>query len=100
MWSSTEPWTAGSGPWTTAAARCCGSSKQRPASSAIPITFLVPDHKQYVAIYSGVGGWMGAVAQPTISLDRSVCGARGCPGAMKNLKKMTAPGDMLYVFSL
>jgi len=63
-----------------------------------PITFLGPDHKQYVAIYSGIGGWMGAVAQPTITTDDEYA-ALGVTGAMKNLKKMTAPGDTLYVFS-
>lgn len=63
-----------------------------------PITFLGPDHKQYVAIYSGIGGWMGAVAQPTISLDDPYA-ALGVPGAMKILKNVTAPGDLLYVFS-
>lgn len=64
-----------------------------------PIAFLGPDHKQYVAIYSGVGGWMGAIAQPTISLSDPYA-ALGAVGAMKNLKKMSAPGDTLYVFSL
>ena len=34
-----------------------------------PITFLGPDGKQYVAIYSGIGGWMGATALPSISTD-------------------------------
>ncbi len=29
-----------------------------------PMTYLGPDGKQYVAVYSGVGGWMGAVAFP------------------------------------
>lgn len=63
-----------------------------------PITFLGADHKQYVAIYSGIGGWMGAVAQPTISLDDPYA-ALGVPGALKTLKNVTAPGDLLYVFS-
>ena len=63
-----------------------------------PITFLGPDHKQYVAIYSGIGGWMGAVAQPTVTTDDEYA-ALGVTGAMKNLKKMTAPGDTLYVFA-
>jgi hypothetical protein len=30
-----------------------------------PMTHLGPDGKQYVAVYSGVGGWMGAVAFPS-----------------------------------
>ncbi len=27
-----------------------------------PMTYVGPDGKQYVAIYAGIGGWMGAVA--------------------------------------
>ncbi len=62
-----------------------------------PITFTGPDGHQYVAIYSGVGGWMGVVAQTYISTDDEYA-ALGVTGAMKNLKNMTAPGDMVYVF--
>ena len=63
-----------------------------------PITFLGPDHRQYIAIYSGVGGWMGAVAQPTVSLTDPYA-ALGVTGAMKDLKTMTTLGDVLYVFT-
>ncbi len=62
-----------------------------------PITYLGPDGKQYVAIYSGVGGWMGAVAFPEISADDSYA-ALGVVGAMKEIKKYTGPGDTVYVF--
>lgn len=62
-----------------------------------PITFRGPDGKQYIAIYSGVGGWMGAVALPTFSTDDPYAGL-GVVGAMKNIKKYTGPGDMVYVF--
>jgi PQQ-dependent dehydrogenase (methanol/ethanol family) len=62
-----------------------------------PITYLGPDGKQYVAVYSGVGGWMGAVAFPSISTDDPYAGL-GVVGAMKDIKKYTGPGDMLYVF--
>lgn len=62
-----------------------------------PITFKGADGRQYVAIYSGVGGWMGVVAQPFMSTDDEYA-ALGVTGAMKNIKKMTAPGDTLYVF--
>ena len=64
-----------------------------------PITYVGPDKKQYVAIYSGVGGWMGAVAQPDISADDPYA-ALGVVGAMKEIKKMTAPGGTLYVLGL
>jgi PQQ-dependent dehydrogenase (methanol/ethanol family) len=62
-----------------------------------PITYLGPDGKQYVAIYSGIGGWMGAVAFPDISIDDPYAGL-GVVGAMKEIKKYTGPGDTLYVF--
>jgi lanthanide-dependent methanol dehydrogenase len=62
-----------------------------------PITYLGPDGKQYVAIYSGVGGWMGAVAFPTVSADDPYA-ALGVVGAMKEIKKYTGPGDTVYVF--
>ncbi len=64
-----------------------------------PITYTGPDGKQYVAVYSGVGGWMGAVASPEISADDPYAGL-GVVGAMKDIKKYTAPGDTLYVFGL
>jgi PQQ-dependent dehydrogenase (methanol/ethanol family) len=65
---------------------------------ADPITFLGPDGKQYVAVYSGIGGWMGAVALPDVSTDDPYA-ALGVVGAMKPIKGMTQPGDLLYVFS-
>ena len=63
-----------------------------------PITFTGPDGKQYVAIYSGIGGWMGAAAFPSISTDDPYA-ALGAVGAMRKIKAATAPGDLLYVFS-
>lgn len=66
---------------------------------ADPITFRAPDGKQYIAIYSGVGGWMGAVAQPSISIDDPYA-ALGVTGAMAPIKKLTAPGSDLYIFTL
>jgi PQQ-dependent dehydrogenase (methanol/ethanol family) len=64
-----------------------------------PITYLGPDGKQYVVVYSGIGGWMGAVAFPEISADDPYA-ALGVVGAMKDIKKYTAPGSTVYVFSL
>jgi lanthanide-dependent methanol dehydrogenase len=66
---------------------------------ANPMTFVGPDGKQYVAVYSGIGGWMGAVAFPAISADDPYA-ALGVVGAMKDLKNVTAPGSMVYVFGL
>ncbi len=64
---------------------------------ANPITYLGPDGKQYIAVYSGIGGWMGAVAFPEISLDDPYA-ALGVVGTMKDIKKFTAPGSVVYVF--
>ena len=64
-----------------------------------PMTYLGPDGKQYVAIYSGIGGWMGAVAFPAIS-DDDPYAALGVVGAMQGIKDYTAPGNSLFVFSL
>ncbi|HVN19388.1 MAG TPA: PQQ-dependent dehydrogenase, methanol/ethanol family, partial [Dongiaceae bacterium] len=62
-----------------------------------PMTFKGPDGRQYVAVYSGIGGWMGAAALPDLSLDDPYA-ALGITGAMKTIKQATGPGDLLYVF--
>lgn len=62
-----------------------------------PMTFKGPDGRQYVAIYSGIGGWMGAAAFPSVSVDDPYA-ALGITGAMKKIKQYTGPGDVLYVF--
>jgi PQQ-dependent dehydrogenase (methanol/ethanol family) len=64
-----------------------------------PITFKGPDGRQYVAVYAGIGGWMGAAAFPDVSIDDPYA-ALGITGAMKKIKQVTGPGDLLYVFSL
>jgi len=63
-----------------------------------PVTFLGPDGKQYVAVYSGIGGWMGASDFPSVSPDDPYA-ALGANGAMRDIKAYTQPGDTLYVFS-
>lgn len=64
-----------------------------------PMTFKGPDGRQYIAIYAGIGGWMGVAAQPFISLDDPYA-ALGITGAMTSIKQATAPGGTLYVFGL
>lgn len=64
-----------------------------------PMTFLGSDGKQYVAIYSGVGGWMGAAAFSNVSADDPYA-ALGTVGAMKELKKYTGAGDVLFIFGI
>ena len=66
---------------------------------ANPSTFIGPDGKQYVAVYAGIGGWMGAVAFPSVS-ESDPTAALGVVGAMDVIKKLTAPGSMVYVFGL
>lgn len=63
-----------------------------------PMTFTGPHGKQFIAIYSGVGGWMGAADFPTMSTDDPYAGL-GVMGAMRPIKAATSPGDLLYVFS-
>jgi PQQ-dependent dehydrogenase (methanol/ethanol family) len=64
-----------------------------------PMTYRGSDGRQYIAIYSGIGGWMGAVAYPTISEDDPYA-ALGVVGAMKDIKRHTSPGSTVYVFGL
>jgi PQQ-dependent dehydrogenase (methanol/ethanol family) len=75
--------------------------QQKLASGIIgnPMTYIGPDGKQYVAVYAGIGGWMGAVAFDDVSED-DPSAALGVVGAMQGIKDVTRPGDVLYIFSL
>lgn len=64
-----------------------------------PITYIGPDGKQYVAVYSGVGGWMGAIVPGNLSTD-DPWAALGAVGAVPDLKEATKPGGALHVFAL
>jgi glucose dehydrogenase len=64
-----------------------------------PVTYRGPDGKQYVAVLSGVGGWVGAIVSGGLDA-RDATGALGFVGAMKDLPKVTTKGGMLYVFAL
>jgi PQQ-dependent dehydrogenase (methanol/ethanol family) len=64
-----------------------------------PISYLGPDGKQYIAIYSGVGGWMGAVAFSDVSADDPYA-ALGVVGAMRDLKRYTGAGDVVFILGL
>lgn len=63
------------------------------------VTYRGPDGRQYVAIFSGVGGWSGAVVAGQLD-PRDGTGALGFVNAMKDLPKHTTPGGTLYVFRL
>ena len=59
---------------------------------ANPITYLGPDGKQDVAVYSGIGGWMGAVAFPEISADDPYA-ALGVVGADEGHQEVHGAGE-------
>lgn len=64
-----------------------------------PMTFTGPSGRQHVAIYAGIGGWVGANAFEAISADDPTA-ALGTTGAAADLKKVTAAGGTLFVFAL
>jgi len=64
-----------------------------------PITYKGPDGKQYVAVLSGVGGWVGAIVSGGLD-PRDSSAALGFVGAVRDLPKYTTQGGMLYVFAL
>jgi PQQ-dependent dehydrogenase (methanol/ethanol family) len=63
------------------------------------VTYKGPDHKEYVAIYSGVGGWAGAIVPGDLD-PRDGTSALGMVNAMTDLPQYTTAGGMLYVFTL
>jgi PQQ-dependent dehydrogenase (methanol/ethanol family) len=77
--------------------------KSKLASGTVgnPITYLGPDRKQYVAIYSGVGGWFGLPLAAQLS-PQDPFGALGAVGVAygAGLDKATTLGGALHVFSL
>jgi lanthanide-dependent methanol dehydrogenase len=81
-------------------ARSCATLWKFKTGSGIvgnPIAYRAPDGREYIAVYSGIGGWMGAVAFPDISLDDPYT-ALGVAGAVPDIKKKSGMGGMLYVF--
>jgi alcohol dehydrogenase (cytochrome c)/methanol dehydrogenase (cytochrome c) subunit 1 len=77
--------------------------KNKLASGTIgnPITYLGPDKKQYIAIYSGVGGWFGLPVAANLS-RQDPFGALGAVGVAygAGLDKATSVGGTLHVFAL
>jgi len=66
-----------------------------------PMTFTAPDGKQYVAIYSGIGGWFGLPVAADLSREDPL-GALGAVGAAyeSGLDKVTSVGGTLHVYAL
>jgi alcohol dehydrogenase (cytochrome c) len=63
------------------------------------MTYIGPDGKQYVAVYSGVGGWIGGLVPANLSTD-DPWAALGAVGAVPDLPKDTKPGGALHVFAI
>jgi PQQ-dependent dehydrogenase (methanol/ethanol family) len=64
-----------------------------------PITYRGPDGKQYVAVFSGVGGWAGAIVAGNLDA-RDPTAALGFVNAMSDLPQHSTKGGTLHVFSL
>jgi glucose dehydrogenase len=63
------------------------------------VIYKGPDNKEYVAIYSGVGGWAGAIVPGDLD-PRDGTSALGFVNAMTDLPQYTTAGGTLYVFTL
>ena len=64
-----------------------------------PIAFTGADGHEYVAVYSGVGGWYGAIVPGKLSTEDPYA-ALGVVGAAAPLKKATEPGGAVHIFAL
>ena len=64
-----------------------------------PISYRGPDGHQYIAVFSGVGGWPGAVVVNNLDTrDNTVAGGWGA--TLGSLKNVTTRGGTLYVFTV
>ena len=64
-----------------------------------PITYLGPDGKQYIAVYSGIGGDMGLLIAGDVAANLPY-DIRERGSTLPDLAKWTSWGGMLFVFSL
>jgi len=64
-----------------------------------PISYRGPDGHQYIAVFSGIGGWPGAVVVNDLD-TRDATAANGWGKTMADLKKDSSRGGMLYVFTV
>jgi PQQ-dependent dehydrogenase (methanol/ethanol family) len=64
-----------------------------------PVAYKGPDGREYIAVFSGVGGWAGAIVAGNLD-PKDPTAALGFVGAMADLKQRTAPGGTVYVFAL
>ena len=63
------------------------------------MTYVGPDGKQRIAIYSGPGGFAGAVVAGKLSIDDPYA-ALGMVAATTDLPQFTKPGGAVHVFRL
>ena len=64
-----------------------------------PISYRGPDGHQYIAVFSGIGGWPGAVVVNDLD-TRDETAANGWGKTMADLKGATTKGGTLYVFTV
>ncbi len=64
-----------------------------------PMTYLGPDKKQYLAVYSGIGGWAGIGVAAGIGAEDPTAGL-GAIGAFGDAGQFSTQGGVLMVFSL
>jgi hypothetical protein len=64
-----------------------------------PVTYRGPDGRQYVAIFTGVGGWVGGLVSNGFD-HRDPTGGLGIFNAVQDLPKKSPRGGRLYVFAL
>jgi alcohol dehydrogenase (cytochrome c) len=64
-----------------------------------PITYTGPDGKQYVAVYSGIGGDMGLLIAGDVAANLPY-DVRERGSTLPDLARWTSWGGMLFVFSL
>jgi glucose dehydrogenase len=64
-----------------------------------PVTYRGPDGHQYVAVFSGIGGWPGSVVVNDLD-TRDKTASNGWGEAMTDLPAATNRGGTLYVFTV
>ena len=64
-----------------------------------PVAYKGPDGHEYIAVFSGIGGWPGAIVSADLD-TRDATAAGGWGQVLRDLKKASTRGGMLYVFSL
>ena len=64
-----------------------------------PMSYLGPDKKQYVAVYSGIGGWAGIGVAAGIGAEDPTAGL-GAIGAFGDVGEFSTQGGVLTVFGL